>query len=331
MRLKSFHAKTLTEAMNQVRNALGDDAIIVATRDEPGGVRVTAALDDNPASDMPMRDRRNRIEQPPLIDDDNVIEKVTDVLLRHGAPARVTEAIISAVVGQDSDTARAALIDALQSRFNFTSLEKVQKPILLVGPPGMGKTLTAAKLAAQAVMAKKKISVFSTDVTRAGGIEQLEAFTRLMQIDLMTAESGDALADGLISVSSEIKIIDSAGCNPFDMTELSQLSALIKECGGVQKIEPVLVMAAGGDAIESAEIAAIFHELGANLFIPTRLDISRRLGGVLSAAERANLKFASSGISANVADGLSLLTPEKLADLLLGQKDVDKNTKANTR
>ena len=47
MRLKSFYAKTMTEAMQMVRDTLGEDAIIVATREEKGGkaVRVTAAID----------------------------------------------------------------------------------------------------------------------------------------------------------------------------------------------------------------------------------------------------------------------------------------------
>jgi flagellar biosynthesis protein FlhF len=49
MRLKSFYAKTMTEAMQMVRDTLGEDAIIVATREEKGGkaVRVTAAIDPN--------------------------------------------------------------------------------------------------------------------------------------------------------------------------------------------------------------------------------------------------------------------------------------------
>ena len=46
MRLKSFHAPSMVEAMRLVRDALGDDAIIVATREEEGGVRLTAAIDD---------------------------------------------------------------------------------------------------------------------------------------------------------------------------------------------------------------------------------------------------------------------------------------------
>ncbi|HOO52259.1 MAG TPA: hypothetical protein PLK94_13320, partial [Alphaproteobacteria bacterium] len=60
MRLKSFYAKTMTEAMQLVREALGEDAIIIATREENGGksVRVTAAIED----DLPATSARARAE-----------------------------------------------------------------------------------------------------------------------------------------------------------------------------------------------------------------------------------------------------------------------------
>ena len=57
MRLKSFYAKTMTEAMQMVRENLGEDAIIVATREENGGkaVRVTAAVDDTSRASLSAR------------------------------------------------------------------------------------------------------------------------------------------------------------------------------------------------------------------------------------------------------------------------------------
>ena len=61
MRLKSFHGSSLTEAMRLVREALGENAIIVATRDDDmGGVRVTAAVDES----APRRPPTGRPPQP---------------------------------------------------------------------------------------------------------------------------------------------------------------------------------------------------------------------------------------------------------------------------
>ena len=61
---------------------------------------------------------------------------------------------------------------------------------MLVGLPGAGKTVTTAKLATKAVMSGAKINVITTDRVRAGGVQQLEAFTDILKLDLMCADDG---------------------------------------------------------------------------------------------------------------------------------------------
>src|ERR1700748_3364237 len=104
MRLKSFYAKTMTEAMQMVKETLGDDAVIVATREEDGGkvVRITAAVEqeDNymaetavtakqkaPAFEIDTVDRPADAEEWLQYDDEDeesaVVEQLTDAMLRH--------------------------------------------------------------------------------------------------------------------------------------------------------------------------------------------------------------------------------------------------------
>ena len=59
--------------------------------------------------------------------------------------------------------------------------------MILLGPPGAGKTLTAAKLAARLCLAGHRPMVITADGRRAGAVEQLAAFTRLLDLDLMVA------------------------------------------------------------------------------------------------------------------------------------------------
>ena len=79
----------------------------------------------------------------------------------------------------------------------------------------------------------------------------------------------------------------------------------------------MLVLAAGGDVLESAECAVAFSEAGAGRLIATKLDISRRLGGVLSAADAGRLALAAAGVSPNIGDGLAPINPVSLARLIL--------------
>ncbi|AWJ87164.1 GTPase (plasmid) [Azospirillum sp. TSH58] len=327
MRLKSFHAKSMSEAMRMVRQTLGDDAIIVATREEDGGgVRVTAAVEDD---DLLMAQARTAqptrtarpvvvVEEEPEID---VGEVVADVLHRHGVPAALAEQLIDAAAGLDTDDPALALGAALDSMFTFSPLQDRRggnKPLILVGPPGSGKTLIVAKLAAQAVFRKRSVGVITTDTVRAGGMEQLAAFTRLMKIKLATVEDPDALAGAFeVSRGADVVLVDTAGRNPYNREDMADLKALLS--AGVA--EPILVLPAGLDAMEAADIAQSFKALGVRRMLITRLDMARRLGSLLGTAHRARMAFCNASVSSKVAEGLTPLNPVAFARLMMPAED----------
>ncbi|HYF87447.1 GTPase [Azospirillum sp.] len=322
MRLKSFHAKTMSDAMRMVRQSLGDDAIIVATREEEGGgVRVTAAVeeDDLPAAPVSGGVRGGRAKAPPkpVEPEIDVGEVVADALQRHGVPATLAEQLIDAASGLDTEDPRLALGSALDSYFTFNPLPDGRspvKPLALVGPPGSGKTLVAAKLAARAVFKKRSVGVITTDTVRAGGVDQLAAFTRLMKLKLATVEDPDALAGAFeVHRKTDLVLVDTAGRNPFDAVDMQDLRALL----GAGEVEPVLVLPAGLDALEAADMALAFKAVGVRRMLVTRLDMARRLGSLLAIAARARLSFCDASVSSKVAEGLTALNPLALARMMI--------------
>jgi flagellar biosynthesis protein FlhF len=301
MKLKTFHAKSMSEAMRQVRDALGDDAIIVSSREEKGLVRITAAVEQEPVS-----------HEEEIFDAETNIELITETLLRHRVPAGVSDKIISACMTLHEKDPKKMLAAALRKAISFAIPGR--KPIILVGPPGAGKTLMAAKLAARAVLDNKKPVVITTDIARAGGIEQLSAFLNILGVPLEQAEDAKGLKALLAKApKSAPVIIDTGGLNPFDPQEMKFLAKLLS----VAEMEPTLVLPAGIDAEESAEMALTFEVLGVKRLMPTRLDFARRLGGLLSAADRAGLAFTEGSHTPQVANGLLALTPDSIANLLL--------------
>lgn len=322
MRLKSFHAKTMSDAMRMVRQSLGDDAIIVATREEEGGgVRVTAAVeeDDLPATPVSGTARGGRAKAPPkpVEPEIDVGEVVADALQRHGVPATLAEQLIDAASGLDTEDPRLALGSALDSYFTFNPLPDGRnpvKPLALVGPPGSGKTLVAAKLAARAVFRQCSVGVITTDTVRAGGVDQLAAFTRLMKLKLATVEDPDALAGAFeVHRRTDLVLVDTAGRNPFDADDMQDLRSLL----GAGEVEPVLVLPAGLDALEAADMALAFKAVGVRRMLVTRLDMTRRLGSLLAIAARARLSFCDASVSSKVAEGLTALNPLALARLMI--------------
>ncbi|MDD3370717.1 MAG: GTPase [Alphaproteobacteria bacterium] len=306
MRLKSFHGSTLTDAMRSVREALGEDAIIVATReDENGGIRVTAAIDET----APVHEDPCFSEQA---EGSEALEKIAEALTYHQVQAQIAEKIMASATQFAGDDPLVSLGAAIDVHFKFAPLDPAAGPLMFVGPPGVGKTLCTAKFATQAALAKKKPTVVSSDIDRAGGKEQLAAFTRLLKIDLVEIEDRYALRD-VVSVNMGAPVfIDTAGRNPFDPSEKDFLREFIRAVG-----DATLVFPAGLDAAEAVDLALEFKSAGASRLLVTRLDTVRRIGSLLRLAFETHLPFCNYSMSASVTEPLQPMNPVVLARLLL--------------
>ena len=311
MRLKTFSARSMTEALKNVKEHFGEEAIIVSSKkvDNGAGVCVTAAIDKDELSIN--SEAINEINEA---DDFDII---VEALTRHGIPSRISNQLmdkISQLTIEDVDTALATSMDQV---FNFQQLPSadVQDIYMLIGLPGAGKTVTTAKLAARAVMAGKKVNVISTDKIRAGGFEQLEAFTKILKIDLMSASDPASLQDAIMAGNSEHQtIIDCAGGNPFKSNDFKRQQDLI----GAIDPKVIMLLADGTDSLEASDLAEVYSELGAESLIVTRIDVARRHGSILSAAGGGNLNLCGIGVGPSVSDGLRPINPVSLARLLLG-------------
>jgi flagellar biosynthesis protein FlhF len=283
MRVKLYRAPRMAAAMAQIRAELGPEALILATRPVAEGVEVTAAIEpaEPPAPPRPDPAR-------------------AAALAWHGVP----EALRPALAAGPLESALAATL-----RFAELPLDPAA-PLLFVGPPGGGKTLTVARLATRLVLTGVTPRVFTADGQRAGAVEQLAAFTRLLGLDLVAAGSAAALSRALARGGAGPVLIDTPGLDPFAPDQRAALAALVEAAGGTV----ALVLPGGLDPAEAAELAGAYRAAGARLLIATRLDLARRLGGVLAAA--GELTLAEAGIGPGAADGLAPLTPALLAGRL---------------
>ena len=348
MRLKSFYAKTLTEAMHMIRETLGEDAVIVATREENGGkaVRVTAAIDptayadgygDAPARTDPHFEvgavrsggdtgatsseswLQYDLEQD--TDENSIAEGLTDVMLAHSVPEDVTDQVLSCAMVVGYRDMASALEDSLDHLYQYRPILSARpstKPIILVGPPGVGKTMMVAKLATRSVMNGHRPTVITADTHRAGGMEQLSALTRILKIDLKRVKSPPELARAVAEARGNGGpiFVDTAGTLPYDTDDIRDLARFLAAVDA----DPVLALPAGMDATESGEIGRIFATLGVAHLISTRMDVGRRLGGILAAAHQGGLALAESSFSPKVAEGLGPMTPRRLTEYLLAKK-----------
>lgn len=319
MRLKSFTAPSMAEAMQILRRELGDDAIIVSTQRAVGGkgVRITAAL-EQPELDEPADFLGNG--------DSATARAIRDCLRQHGVPQRLVERLVNAAHTAEVDDPVRACAAALDAGFTYAPLPEMAapRPFMLVGPPGAGKTIAVAKLVTRAILKGRSVAAVTTDHQRAGAVHQLAAFTKILGIDLKTARGPESLtrAIGEVDGHAHLVFIDSPGLNPFKASDMEYLAALVEAAN----VEPIMVLAAGGDADEAAEVAEAFGEAGATRLLATRLDTTRRFGAIMAAADAAQLILCDVSASPHVATGLSPLSPLTMARLILpGDRDEAQN------
>ena len=204
--------------------------------------------------------------------------------------------------------------DALRQSFFFKelSLEKQQKPLLLVGPPGVGKTACIAKLSAQAKAAGRDLHLMTADTIKVGSIEQIETFASALDEELHIIEKLSHLDEAVdMAASGTLVLIDTPGVNPFDEREMITVAELITASGG----EGVLVMAAGNDPLDSQEMAQNFSQIGVESMIVTKIDLAHRYGNVLAASRYLTPALYSA--SPKIASRLAALRPDVMAGLLL--------------
>ncbi len=323
MRVKTFTAETTAAAMDMMRDTLGGDAVIVSSfqGDDGQAVLIAATEPSEPANedlDPPVSETGPKVGE----DGHDFSAFLRQALVSHGVPASSAARLAELGDHPAPVTAVAALTQALERQLGFAPLEPFTSdmpPLVMIGPPGAGKTITAAKICARAHMAKQHVLPVTTDVKRAGGVEQLAAFTRIMGLDLRTAPDPDAV----LALAREYRdqpdrlVIDTAGTNPYDDHDMAYLARIIDAADG----EAVLVLPAGGDAVESADMACIYAQAGATRLMVTRLDIARRFGAVIAAADAARLPLAEVSISHRVGEGLAPITAGVLARLIMPQPD----------
>ncbi|PIW29355.1 MAG: flagellar biosynthesis-like protein (FlhF) [Rhodobacterales bacterium CG15_BIG_FIL_POST_REV_8_21_14_020_59_13] len=324
MRLKTYSAPSLAEAMASVRRDLGEDAIIVATGDAPGGgVQVRAASDSPRGGDVieAPRERAARIHNDirrQRGDDSDGIDRIIRALGFHRVPDAAIEALARFCELQEDAPAAHALAQALESRYRFAPLEVAPGlAYLFAGSPGAGKTATLARIAARAAAANVPVLILATDCERAGAEARIAELSGKLGFDYAMADDPREAEAFALDAGDQLLLIDAPAGNAFDVDDLDMMAAF----AAATEAEIIAVADAGQAPEDAAEAASLYASAGARRTIIGKADCARRKGAILATGE-AGLAFAHVSASPYIGSGLAPATPLRLARTLLDLHDL---------
>ena len=216
--------------------------------------------------------------------------------------------------------ARAGLVATLPSlvRFGIDPLApmigsaEAPTAIALIGPTGVGKTTTIAKLAAQVVCRlRRRVVLVTLDTFRIAATEQLRIYAEIIGAGYHIAHSVREL-DTLVRRHSggATVLIDTAGRSPSDLTDEMDLGNYLRECEDMLKM---LVLPATTHPVDAHTTVRQFSPFGPNQLILTKMDETTRPGAAVSVAKDSGLPLAYLCSGQRVPEDLERATPLSFA------------------
>jgi len=150
-----------------------------------------------------------------------------------------------------------------------------------IGPTGVGKTTTVAKLAANLYLKqRKKVGFISIDNYRIAALEQLKTYASILGIPCLPAFNKSELKYAMSCMTDkDVILIDTAGQSHYDMERIKEMEILI---GGNYPIRTHLLLSIGTNESEMENIAANFGALNFNSYIFTKTDETKKRGAIIN-------------------------------------------------
>ncbi|NLL18358.1 MAG: hypothetical protein GX262_04935 [Clostridia bacterium] len=341
MIVKRYLAASMPEAMEKIKRDLGPEAVILSTRQVPAegwrrffGFRkleVTAALEEAAATRDAELDLRKEVKElrqlvvdlkrnmaaPSLqVEPQSYGSSWRELLAKMEIHGELSDQLVADLGQPGGGREKEVLIRQLSNLLaDYTGLTE-SRVYCFVGPTGVGKTTTLAKLAAHAALYhNRKTAVITADTYRIGAVDQLRIYADILNVPLEVVMSPAEMEEAFHRHQDKDTIfVDTAGRPSGNQEQLVEMQRIL---AAIPDKTTFLVLSCTTKSSDMLKIADDFRVAGYNQLIFTKADETSSLGAILSVAGHTGCPVAYVTVGQNVPDDIVRAEPEKLATLMV--------------
>ena len=325
VRVRTFRGSQINSVIERIREEVGPEAVILSTNDVVGEmgriveVRVEVESDVNPVQmDSSQRTRYERQAQRTLTSGSGEVDRgvLYQSLQEQGVKPNLLEELLLQVERNSQFPQGEVMSQALAECIGIDSQVPSRGSIVaLIGPAGVGKTTSVAKLAAKLQAALNlKIGLVSLDGTRIAASYQLQSYASILRLPFATLAKDTLLDQELTQLNyCDMVLVDTPGINSAAIEQLEELATRL---GSRHRVEKMLVLAAPCNDRDLRNVVTGYGRVGFERVLLTKVDESCYIGPVLNVLADMQKPLAFIGTGQNVPDDIEPASLRRLAWLL---------------
>ena len=358
MKIKKYLGATANEAMLELKRELGPDAVVLNTKHVRAKgifkyfkkplVEVTAAYEEDNLNSNKINkydDKLNNVndeltelkklmyDMPNEIQKQEKLPKVLEIYKKRMIQNGIDEEIVHNILEEISDgiNLKDKDVATVENIIKYNLMEYLGNPqpitmdnnrkiIFFVGPTGVGKTTTLAKIAASLVMENKyKIGLITSDTYRIGAVDQLKIYSDILELPLEISYNQEDMHRAFHKFENkDIILVDTAGRNHNDLEQLKELEDVLKS---TETKEIYLILSATIDRKVLEGIIEKYSVLGDLKIIITKIDEAEDYGSIFNIRHISNKELSYYTTGQGVPDDIRIIDKEDIVKKLIKENN----------